>query len=580
MVYRHLTVPMRMSSVMKSLNNHLSQRLLALAFPLLFVICQPAWPQIATPVKPTAPDNEAQPEIPKDKLGRNTPRGAVLGFLSTVRKGNLETAVLFLNTPLHGHDAEVLARQLATVLDRRLPARLNELSDEPDGSVPDPLRPDEDLVGTIPTANGDLDIKLERIDRGKAGKVWLFSRNTLNSIPGVFQELSMPPVENFLPPLLVKIRLATIPLYEWLAVFIGIPLLYMLTGLLGRALRSGVGVLRRRVGDNFSLPTGRVLPAPLRLILVALIIRWLLTVVGLSLLARQFWSTTSFIIATVACVWLLLLFNGWGERYLVALRPGISGSAAVLRLLRRVMDGVILFAGLMFTLHHFGINPTAALAGLGVGGIAVALAAQKTLENVIAGISLIADRAVCVGDALKIGDVAGTIEEVGLRSTRIRTLDRTVLWVPNGQIANMSIEKLSARDKFWFHPVFGLRYETTTRQLHSLMADIRKLITSHTSVDSASVHVRLLRLGPFSLDMEIVAFVFARDWNQFLEIQQGLLLSIIDIIRQAGTDIAIPSQTLYLSADSSAKEAGMRPILGGKRRGEQLQPERKVSPLS
>jgi MscS family membrane protein len=277
---------------------------------------------------------------------------------------------------------------------------------------------------------------------------------------------------------------------------------------------------------------------------------------------------------------MLLLFNGWGERYLVALRPGISGSAAVLRLLRRVMDGVILFAGLMFTLHHFGVNPTAALAGLGVGGIAIALAAQKTLENVIAGISLIADGAVCVGDALKVGDVVGTIEEVGLRSTRIRTLDRTVLWVPNGQIANMSLEKLSARDKFWFHPLFGLRYETTTHQLHSLMADIRKLITSHTSVDSASAQVRLLRLGPFSLDMEIVAYVFARDWNQFLEIQQGLLLSIIDIIREAGTDIAIPSQTLYLSADYSAKEAGMKPILGGKRRGEQLQPERKLSPLS
>jgi len=565
---------------MKPVNNYVMQFGRALALSVLFVICPVARPQISGPAKPATPDNEAQPEIPKDKLGRNTPRGAVIGFLSTVRKGNLETAVLYLNSPLHGHEAEELARQLATVLDRRLPAKLNEISDEPDGSVPDPLRPDEDLVGTIDTTNGELDIKLERIDRGKAGKVWLFARNTLNSIPGVFRDLNMPPVENFLPEVLVNTRPATIPLYEWVAVFIGIPFLYMLTGLLGRALGLGVGAVRRRIHRNFNRPTPQVLPAPVRLIILALIIRWLLTVVGLSLLARQFWSTTSFIIVTVAGVWLLLLFNGWAERYLVALRPGISGSAAVLRLLRRVMDGVILFAGLMFTLHHFGINPTAALAGLGVGGIAIALAAQKTLENVIAGISLIADRAVCVGDALKVGDIAGTVEEVGLRSTRIRTLDRTVLWVPNGQIANMSLEKLSVRDKFWFHPVFGLRYETTTRQLHSVIDDIRKLITSHTSVDPASVHVRLLRLGPFSLDLETTAFLFVRDWNEFLEIQQSLLLSIIDIIREAGTDIAIPSQTLYLSADHSAKEAGMKPILGGKRRGEQLQTERKMSPLS
>jgi MscS family membrane protein len=565
---------------MKSLNKGLTQFVLAFALSLFFVISPAAWPQITPPDKPAAPAADVPPEIPRDKLGRNTPRGAVLGFLSTVRKGNVETAVLYLNTPLHGAEAERLARQLATVLDRRLPARLNELSDEPDGSVPDPLRPDEDLVGTITTANGDLDIKLERIDRGKAGKVWLFARNTLNSIPGVFQEVSVPPVENFLPEVLVKNRLATIPLYEWLAVFFGIPLLYMSTGLLGRVLGFGVGAVRRRIQRNFSWPTPRVLRAPVRLLLLALIIRWLLTVVGLSLLARQFWSTTSFIIATVACVWVLLLLNGWGERYLVTLRPGISGSAAVLRLLRRVMDGIILFAGLMFTLHHFGINPSAALAGLGVGGIAIALAAQKTLENVIAGISLIADRAVCVGDSMKVGDIVGMVEEVGLRSTRIRTLDRTVIWVPNGQIANMSLEKLSVRDKFWFHPLFGLRYETTTRQLHSLTADIRKLISSHASVESASVHVRLLRLGPFSLDMEIVAFVFARDWNEFLEIQQGFLLGIIDIIRQAGTDIAIPSQTLYLSADYSAKETEMKPILGGKSRGEQLQTERKVSPMS
>jgi small-conductance mechanosensitive channel len=101
-----------------------------------------------------------------------------------------------------------------------------------------------------------------------------------------------------------------------------------------------------------------------------------------------------------------------------------------LRLVRRLIDGLILFAGLLFTLHHFGINLTATLAGLGVGGIAVALAAQKTLENVIAGVFLIADQAVRVGDVLSLGDVQGTVEELGLRSTRIRTIDRTVVSLP------------------------------------------------------------------------------------------------------------------------------------------------------
>ena len=112
---------------------------------------------------------------------------------------------------------------------------------------------------------------------------------------------------------------------------------------------------------------------------------------------------------------------------------------------------------LLVALYHFGLNPTAALAGLGVGGIAVALAAQKTLENVIGGISVIVDKVASVGDTLRVGGTVGTVEDIGLRSTRIRTLDRTLLSVPNGQIANLSLENLSARDKFWFHPKLCLR---------------------------------------------------------------------------------------------------------------------------
>ena len=273
------------------------------------------------------------------------------------------------------------------------------------------------------------------------------------------------------------------------------------------------------------------------------------------LLARQFWSTTALIIAIGGCVWLLMLLNGWGERYLLGRRRSrnLSGSASVLRLIRRVMDGLVLFAGLLFSLYHFGINPTAALAGLGVGGIAVALAAQKTLENVIGGISLIADQAVRVGDALKLGDISGTVEDVGLRSTRIRTPDRTLISLPNAQVANMSLETLSARDKFWFHPLVGLRYETTPIQLRSVITDLRKLLTEHSRVDSGSVRVRFLRLGDFSLDVDIFAYVFARDWDHFLEIQEELLFGLMDVVQRAGAEMAFPSQTMYLAADSSDK---------------------------
>lgn len=546
---------------MRTSDNDL-KRFARVSVVVLVLFSAVAWSQAPVP-KPLGA--EAQPELPKDPLGRTTPRGAVLGFLNAARKGNSEVAVLYLNTPLRGAEARDLARQLAIVLDRRLPARLNSLSDKPEGSIPDPLKPDEDLVGTIPTDKGDLDILVERVDRGKLGKTWLFSRKTLDSIPDVFPEMSMLTVEKVLPEFLVKRRLANVPLYEWLAVFVGMPFLYLLTGSLDRLMGLAVRAFRRRVLRNPNTQAPRVLPPPLRLLLLALTIRWLLSTVGLPLLARQFWSTIALMIAIVACMWLLILVNGWGERYLVGRRPGMSGSAAVLRLGRRVIDGLILFAALLFTLYHFGINPAAALTGLGVGGIAVALAAQKTLENVIAGISLIADQAVRVGDALKLGDVVGTVEELGLRSTRIRTLDRTMVCVPNSQIANMSLETLSARDRFWFHPMVGLRYETTSLQMRTVTARVKELLTGHPNLDSSSVRVRFLRLGASSLDVEIFAYLFARDWNHFLEMQEDLLLRIIEIIEHTGAEIAFPSQTTYLATHSSDDVSHMIPGLAARR---------------
>lgn len=523
-------------------------------FSLTLFLCSVSWCQLNAP---KSPSTETAPEVSRDTLGRETPRGTVLGFLSAARKGNAQIAVLYLNTPLRGADAEALARQLAMVLDRRLPARLNELSDKPEGSLPDQLNPDEDLVGTIDTNNGKLDILVERVDRGKAGKVWLFSNKTLTSIPSVYREVNTPPVEKFLPEFLVKTTLATIPLFQWLAVFLGLPLLYLLTGWLNRLIGPGAGALRRRLLGSTASQNPRLLPPPVRLLLVVLVIRWLLSTVSLSLLARQFWSTTTLVITILACVWLLMLANAWGERYVLKRVQGhaASGSASVLRLTRRLIDGVILFAALLFTLHHFGVNPTAALAGLGVGGIAVALAAQKTLENIVGGISLILDQVVRVGDTLKLGDTVGTVESVGLRSTRIRTVDRTMVSIPNGQIANMSLETLSARDKFWFHPLVGLRYETTPQQIQEVVGAVRKLLTEQATVDSASVRVRLLRFGAFSLDVDIFAYVRARDWDHFLQVQEELLLRIMDIVQQAGAEIAFPSQTMYIATDSAEKAA-------------------------
>jgi MscS family membrane protein len=246
----------------------------------------------------------------------------------------------------------------------------------------------------------------------------------------------------------------------------------------------------------------------------------------------------------------LLRLNTFGERYLLQQfrASGHPEIIALLRLVHRAGDALVIVIAALVVLKFFGADPTAALAGLGIGGIAVALAAQKTLENVIGGMSIIFDKAVRVGDFLKVGDMLGTVDSIGLRSTRIRTLDRTMLSVPNGQIANVNIETLSARDKFWFHHFLGLGYDTSASQMRAVLADLRAFMASHPMVDrSDTIRVRFFRLGAFSLDIEIFAYILAADWDQFLETQQELLLETMAIVERAGAAITLPSQTVRLA---------------------------------
>jgi MscS family membrane protein len=522
------------------------------------------------PVK-TQTQPAAQPEAPKDALGRSTPQGTVRGFLAAARKGNDEIAAQYLNTRLRGEEAEQLAHKLYVVLNRRLPARLNELSDKPEGSPNDLPNLNQDLVGTVKTDNGQAEIIVERVDRRKEGQIWLFSRETLNSIPAIYTEVARVPFHRILPKWLADTRFLDSPLYEWVAVLFGIPFVYLLTGLLGRLIGLLVNLVRRLFRAP-ALSRKQILPAPLRLILLGLVIRWMLYRVSLPLLARQFWTTVAGVFFIAAGTWLLIFLTSWlAERgRLWMQRRGVAGADSLPRLVRGVVNVLWLFAGFIVTLHYFGVNLTAALAGLGVGGIAVALAAQKTLENLIGGASLIFDKAMNVGEFVKIGDNVGTVEEIGLRSTRIRTLDRSVLRVPNGQLSNVTLESYTARDKFWLHPIIGLSYKTTSTQMHVVLDGIHKLLDRTPAVE-AGPRVRLLRFGAYSLDVEVFAYIHARDWNEFLKIQEELLLGMMECVESAGAEIALPSQTIFLASGAASL------VDGSKTKTEAPSPEKKPS---
>src|SRR5579872_4438045 len=521
------------------------------------------------PALTPAPSHALPEPPPKDPLNRTTPRDTVLAFLTATQKKDFAVAAEYLDTRAHGKAAEDLARQLSIVLDRRLPARLNQLSDKPEGSQTDPLHPDRDLVGTIRSSKVDVPIFLERIDRGKSGLVWLFSSQTLESIPELYAEIDIVSMDSVLPQFLVSTRVFGIQLFEWIAVLIGLPFLYLITVWLNRILSMLVRRLRRRLRRKEGLPNPQVISIPTRLILIALTISWLRTRVGLSLLARQFWGGASLLIVLIAVIWMAIRLNGKIEGYLHRrLRSrNLSGTASILRLARRVADLVFVFAGILVILYYFGISAAGALAGLGVGGIAVALAAQKTLENVIGGVSLIVDQVVRVGDVLKVGDTLGEVDGIGLRSTRVRTLDRTIVSIPNGQVANMSLETLSVRDKFWFHPRIGLRYETSANQIASVVRKIRLLLLGHPSVEGGSVRVRFFGFGSSSLELDTFAYVYARDWNHFLEIQESFLLSIMEIAEETDVQIALPSRLMYI-ADTRRSNTDSRTLMAAALQGD------------
>jgi MscS family membrane protein len=190
------------------------------------------------------------------------------------------------------------------------------------------------------------------------------------------------------------------------------------------------------------------------------------------------------------------------------------------------------------------------VAGLGVGGIAVALAAQRTLENLIGGITLYADRPVSVGDFCRWGDQIGTVEEIGLRSTRIRTLERTVVTVPNAELCQMELDNFMVRDRRLLRTTLQLRYETKPDQMRFILAKLRELLLGHPMVSPDPARVRFTGYGDYSKDVEIFAYVLCQDQNTFLAIQEDILLRMEDIIIGAGSGFAFPSQTAYLARDS------------------------------
>lgn len=270
-------------------------------------------------------------------------------------------------------------------------------------------------------------------------------------------------------------------------------------------------------------------------------------------------------LATTALLYLAGAWMAWRFAPVVAeaiiASPNIapeSIDAHLIRVTARLLGIVGSVALLALGADRLGIPVYGIVAGLGVGGLAIALAAQPTIENLIGGMNLFADKPVRVGDFCRYGDALGTIEAIGIRSARIRGVDRTLTTIPNAVLAKMPIVNLTRRDRMLIQTVVGLRYETTAEQLRYVLVKLRELLVGHPRIHPDPIRARFVGFGASSLDVEVFAYVATSDWAEFLGIREDILLRIIDIVEQSGTGFAFPSQTLYLGRDRGLDEAKSR----------------------
>jgi MscS family membrane protein len=525
-----------------------------LAAVQLSAIQVPAAPGTAgAPASPapsaTTPQTPAPEEISDDPLGRATPRGTVLGFWKAASTGDYDLAAQFLDTKQHGELAHTLASQLKEILDRGTAIDITRLSRRPEGSQAIPQQPNRELIGVTTPATGQISIYLDRVRQGDAPPIWLFSPETLQKIPEAYESLSGPStLERKLPAWLQAQWLGT-PVWRWLILIALIPVILYLGSWINRLIRSALRNLARRIAGEAAVTHVRTIRAPLRLLLLGIVLL-IFAATAATLLSRTFWHNVGMLVTVIALTWLASRTVGLISELAVARLKRLQSTEriALTGLIGKLSQIIAIIIGVLVILHMRGVNLTAALTGLGIGGIAIAFAAQRTIENLFGGIMIISDHPFRIGDFCRIGTVEGTILDIGLRSTTIRTLSRTIVTIPNGQLASMNVENFTFRDKFWFRNVVSLRYDTTTEQIQAVVSGIRKLLEEDPRVEPATFRVNFIAIGGVSDDIEIFAYVFAENMAGFLVVQESLLLRILQVVESTGTDFALPTQLTKLES--------------------------------
>jgi MscS family membrane protein len=504
------------------------------------------------PGVPSAPNAPAP--AASDPLGRLTPLGTITGFSAAVNNNDFLTAARYLQRGGRtAQDVENIARDLNELLDRYFTQGINTLSTSPAGKVDDGLPSNRERV-PLRIGARSVDLFLTRVPDAQAGQIWLVSSDTLAQVPSLIESPQVTLVERVMPATWVSRTWFDVSLAQWVlyAASIAIPLLlfWVLAMAANALIRRRTPDLTRRAlvsswwkGVSWLLVLGLSLVAHLEC----------MPLLGFSLTFRYTYSRyalTAGVLVFALLVWRLMTVSFYHAR-LLALRRGRSDTRSLMLLGERVLKVLIVLSALLILLSLAGVDTSTALAGVGIFGVAMALGAQKSIENLLGGIFLLTDKVLAVGDFCQISDRTGWIEDITLRSVRLRTKEQTLLSIPAGALAQGNIENFATREKIPVETLLRLNYGATPDQLRSVLEGVRALLDEHALVEKETSRIRLVNFGPQAIELELFAYLQTSDAIRFMAEREGLLLAAATIVESCGTGFASPTQFVYLPADAT-----------------------------
>lgn len=505
-----------------------------------------------------APAEVKEATAAADPFGRETPRTAVTGLIDALAATDYTRAsqYLYSSDPEDPGRAEELAeqaRQLQAVLDAGgtlLP--FSALSNEVTGRLDDGLPPESERVGSFP-GEEETPILLERGEGSEGSEVWRVAPETLDAIDAAMSDTEDIPAT----PIETGRMVGGAPLADWM-LLLGIAagsfvLLWIVSSAILALMRT---LLADREKSTVYGLAHAALP-PLSLFLAVVGFNLWAGNVEASIVARQTLLRYIGIVAWIALAWFALrLVDALAHLATNRMeRQQRRQGASIVALMRRAAKVVLLAVAFVAIFDTFGFDVTAGFAALGIGGLALALGAQKTVENLVGSVTVIADKPVQVGDFCRVGGVVGTVEDIGMRSTRVRTLERTLVTIPNGDFSSREIENYAMRDRFLFDPTIGVEYGISAAKLREGVEIIERVLSEHPLVEKEGLRARFAHFGASSLDIEIWSYITVLDYAESRAIRQELLLTIFERLEAAGLSIAFPTQKIHLVRDEEGEHA-------------------------